>query len=114
MKVLTTIALFFILLTSCSMNNDKETVLGKWNSTTMHNKTAMHFYKDSLIIDKFGLHSVNAWKMDNGKLYIKRTAGESVSPQTTSTLDYKFSNKNDTLYLKSPKDSIFQSKYVKN
>lgn len=113
MKTIITIALFSLLLTSCSTNSDKESLLGIWDSTTMYNKTEMHFYKDSLTIDKFGMHSQNKWQLDGNKIYITKIKGESISPKTKFVLDYKFDSKGDTLYLKSPKDSIFRTKYVK-
>ncbi|PVW17228.1 hypothetical protein [Marixanthomonas spongiae] len=114
MKTITAIALFFLLFTSCSNNSGKDAFLGTWDSMSMYNQTTIQVTKDSLTTDKFGLKAVHIWKIENGKLHIKRVKGESVSPKETSVLDYKFSKNKDTLYLKSTTDTVFRTKYVKS
>ncbi len=65
------------------------------------------FYKDSLIVNEFGMSYINEWNVDESKLYLETIKGLDSFGIKTKEFDYKTSKNLDTLFIKRITDSVF-------
>lgn len=117
------ILLFVIALTffSCYKENNKLDFIGNWSTTSDTNLNIdIQFFKDSIIHDNpiVGRIESAKWKIEENKIYQSFIDNNLSSKQKVvrNTLDYKFNNKKDTLFIKHESDSIYHLifKRIKN
>ena len=105
MKTIFRIIILVSILHSCSSNPEKDKLIGNWSVVNGMNE--FEFYKDSLIVNEFGMSYINEWNVDESKLYLETIKGLDSFGIKTKELDYKMSENLDTLFIKRITDSVF-------
>ena len=93
------------MLTSCSSNSEKDKLIGNWSVPNGLNE--FEFYKDSLIVNEWGMSYINDWDIDQSKLYLEPIKGLDSFALKTKSFDYRLSTNRDTLFIKRETDSVF-------
>ena len=105
MKTIFRIIILVSILHSCSSNPEKDKLIGNWSVVNGMNE--FEFYKDSLVVNEFGMSYINEWSIDESKLYLETIKGLDSFGIKTKEFDYKLSKNLDTLFIKRLTDSIF-------
>ncbi|MDA9070985.1 hypothetical protein N9K09_02500 [Flavobacteriaceae bacterium] len=105
MKHIYTILILVIIFQSCTSNSEKDKLIGNWSVPNGLNE--FEFYKDSLIVNEWGMNYINEWDIDQSKLYLKPIKGLDSFALKTNQFDYRLSTNIDTLFIKRETDSVF-------
>ncbi|WP_430466987.1 hypothetical protein [Winogradskyella ouciana] len=91
-----------IMLFACK-SDEKKDLLGIWESfETHHDKIAITFYQDSLVLDAFNgdFHTISEWTLDENKIHLFNVnLSDSIIKQEIS-YKYNLNKTKDTLYIK--------------
>ena len=106
-KYILRILILILSLQSCTPSNDeKDKLIGNWS--VIDGNSEFEFYKDSLIVNEFGINYINSWNADGSKIFLKPIKGLDSFGIKEPVFDYRLSNNNDTLYIKRLTDSLFR------
>ncbi|GEQ85090.1 hypothetical protein ULMS_05980 [Patiriisocius marinistellae] len=105
MKPINIILILAITFQSCTSSSEKDKLIGNWSVPNALNE--FEFYKDSLIVNEWGMSYINKWNIDQSKLYLKPIKGLDSFAIKTNQFDYRLSHNLDTLFIKRETDSVF-------
>ena len=93
----------FITLTACGKIEQKNDLIGIWESyETHHTKVALTFYKDSVITESFGgeMRTNSKWNIDESKIYLNQIRLKDTILKDKLIYEYKLNKTKDTLWIK--------------
>ncbi|WP_346882778.1 hypothetical protein [uncultured Algibacter sp.] len=108
MKTIFRIIVLVSIIQSCSFSNkEKDKLIGNW-STVNGNSCPLEyqFCQDSIRFSEMCYSHVNSWYINDSKIY--HTNIKDSFANRNYVFDYKISNNNDTLFIKSVTDSLYK------
>ena len=112
MKTIIRTLFLILILQSCSNKDNNPDIFGHWISNKSSNTVELEFFKDSLIYNAWGKTTKFSWKSDDTKIYYTQLTNINPELETNFILEYRFSLKKDTLFLKIF-DTEFSNEFTK-